>query len=408
MTFSEQRASAVIFSGGAEIVSVSIAQALESAGMPYAVISLVRHSLLRHAKGCVSLTDLSNVVADPPRLRERLLDVLAQLSERAGRRVVVFATEDGSLRCLNEFAPDVLKVAEFPRAKALRYGGLDKAELFEYLAASAAARHIPPTEVIDDIEQARGALLRLGGDAVFKPALKPLNMDLSSMRGAKIVTRANARESEASLLERLSRAWPMSQKWVVQSRLQPYEMGERGIWAVRDTGGLASMEFVERWKFPAQGGSGCWVETQHGDSFVPAAVSILDAIDYVGLAELPFLRDAAGQGRLLEINARAWLQIGLAEGSGMPMLLRTLHALSGEPFVAEPSRMRATTWINIERALMAAANGSQGARLTAFASLGKAVMRRPIFAIYSSSVRGVKISWLGRVCAAAWNRLRRK
>jgi predicted ATP-grasp superfamily ATP-dependent carboligase len=347
-------------------------------------------------------------VANPTRLRDRLLDVLTQLSERAGRRVVVFATEDGGLRCLNEFSADVLKVAEFPRAKALRYGGLDKAELFEYLATSAAARYIPLTEVIGDIEQAEGALLRLGGDAVFKPALKPFDMDLSSMLGAKIVTRASPVESTTSLLERLHKAWPVSRQWVVQSRLQPYETGERGIWAVRGAGSLASVEFVERWKYPAKGGTGCWVETLQGDSFVSAAATILDAIGYVGLAELPFLRTADGHGRLLEINARAWLQVGLAEHSGMPVVLKTLHALSSEPLAGVPNSFQPAVWINIERAMLAAASGSQGSRGRAFVALGKVLMQRHVLAVYSSSVRGVRMRWVGRVFAAVWSRLQRK
>lgn len=402
-----QAVTAVILSGGSEVISVAIAEALESKGTPYAVLSLVRHTLLKNARGCVSITDLSDAIGDLGRLRERMLDALTQLRESAGRRLVIFATEDGGLRCLNEFSGDVLKVAEFPRARLLRYGGLDKAELFRFLAKTPAARYIPATEIIDDFEAAEGVLLRLGADAVFKPALKPLDMDLRSMRGAKVVTRASTTESMGSLLRRLNEAWGLSKEWVVQTRLQPYENGERGTWAVRGTSGLAPIEFVERWKYPKQGGTGCWVETVRGETFFPAAQTILDSIDYFGLAELPFLRGADGQGRLLEINARAWLQVGLAERSGLAVVARTLRLFeSVEPEPQAP--LQPTTWINVERAVAAAAQGSEGPRWTAFSALAKVLLRRPVLAIYSSSVRGVKLRWVGRMFGATLKVLRRR
>ncbi|WP_266159661.1 hypothetical protein [Dyella silvatica] len=406
MTKHSNSARAVILSGGAEIVSVSIAQAFESAGVSYAVISLVKHSLLARAAGCVSMTDLSDVAGNPERLRCRLLNILTDLHALVGSRLVVFATEDGGLRCLNEFSAEILKIAEFPRARSLRHGGLDKAELFTFLSGTSAAIYMPPTEIVLDVDAAPGVLERLGNDAIFKPALKPWNMDLHDMDGSKVVTQARSDEPIADLLRRLRKAWPLSQRWVAQARLQQYEMGERGVWAVRDGGTMASIEFVERWKYPVQGGTGCWVETLEGNSFVPAAVSILDAVDYVGLAEIPFLKTASGDARLLEINARAWLQVGLAERSGLSPVIKTLHLLSEGPAPAATYKLRPTVWINIERAVAAAAGGGVGPRIAAFAALMRAMAKYPELAIYSSRVRGVRWRWIGRVLTAIWNRLR--
>jgi hypothetical protein len=395
----------VILSGGAEIVSVAIAQALSTARMPFAVLALRPNSLLQGAD-CDSFIDLSDTRRVPlPQLRERLLGALSDLRARVGRPLVIFATEDGGLRCLHEFAEDVLKLGEFPRARLLRFGGLDKAELFEFLGRGPASVHVPTTEVVDDIVQAEGVFSRLGVNAIFKPALKPLDMDLSVMAGAKVVTQTDPGESMASVVERLRRAWHLSSRWVAQPRLIPYDIGERGAWAVRGASSLATIEFVERWKYPAQGGTGCWVETCEGNEFRPAAAVILDALDYVGLAELPFLRAPDGTGRLLELNARAWLQTGLAERSGLPVLLRSVQALSGEHESWPMPETKPHVWVNIERAVAAAVSGNAGPRLAAMAQLIGVLLKRPILAIYSDSVHGARKRWIGRVLSLVWRRL---
>jgi hypothetical protein len=341
-------------------------------------------------------------------LRDRLLDALGDIGQRAGRRLVVFATEDSGLRCLNEFAADILKIAEFPRARALPWGGLDKAELFDFLSRSPASIYMPPTEVLHGIDEAEAVLARLGPDAIFKPALKPLDMDLGSMGDAKVVTRRSPDESIAHVLARLRSAFPISSKWVAQARLHPYPDGERGVWVVRGPQSMDTIEFVERWKYPAQGGTGCWVETVPGTSFVGAASAILEAVDYVGLAELPFLRNDAGQSRLLEINARAWLQVGLAERSGLRVIGKTIEHLSGESIGVSNSSytLRPSLWINVERAALAAATGISGYRIGATCSLlWTSITSSRELAIYSSPVRGVKRRWFTRLMHAGWRRL---
>ena len=398
-------ARAVVLSGGAEIVGAAVAEALERARIPYAVIGLTPGSILRRARGAVSFADLSGLAGDPGALRDRLLDCLAGLHAKAQAPIAAFATEDGGLRCLNEFADDVRRFAEFPRARALRLGGLDKAELFSFLATSSARHYMPATEIISDLADAGQVLDRLGDEAIFKPALKPWDMELRGMAGAKVVTRKDATETRPELLRRLAAAWPLSQKWVVQSRLRPYAEGERGVWSVRGQHDFMPIQFVERWKYPAQGGTGCLVETQHGEDLLPAAASILEALDYIGLSELPFLQDEQGLPRMLEINARAWLQEALAEKSGLPMVRASVELLTGQvptPFDVTP---RPTTWINLERAWMAALTGEAGARGPAIRTLLREMRRHPEWAIYSSTVRGVRPLWMRRLAGLGWKRL---
>ncbi|MBD8524190.1 hypothetical protein [Pseudomarimonas arenosa] len=385
----------IILSGGLEIVSLAVAETLQRAGIGYRVISLVPRSLLRGAPGCERLVDLAQVASKPERLRVALLECLYDWQAADSRKLVLFATEDGGLRCLNEFAEEICQVADFPRARALRYGGLDKAELFLHLANSGASQDIPATEVLDDLEQVPAALRRLGDCAIFKPALKPWDMDLSRM-GAKLVTRQGG-ESDRELMARLSRAWPISHRWVAQQRLRPYGNGERGVWAVRGAHSIDAIEFVERWKHPASGGTGCWVETTQEDQLKSAGTRILEALDYRGLAEIPFLQQADGSPRMLEVNQRAWLQVGLAEHSGAAMVLNTLRALSDEPLSDSQATFVPRTWVNLERAAAAAVSGDNGGRSSACVTLIRLLLSRPQLAVYSSRFPRVRRRWVARM-----------
>jgi predicted ATP-grasp superfamily ATP-dependent carboligase len=283
-------------------------------------------------------------------------------------------------------------------------GGLDKAELFEFLMNQPESSVLPRTRILTEFRQAEDALRELGDDAVFKPALKPWDMDLSNM-GAKVVTRASQLEPHQSILRRLARAWPMSKRWVAQERLRNFADGEVGVWAARAERGAIFTEFAERWKYPLHGGSGCWVESRPHGAYFPLVDRLLERLDYIGLCEVPFLADDAGQPKLIELNSRAWLQVGLAEHSGLPVIEMTLAAMSGQ----EPPTFTCSTegtWINIERALQAALSGSKGPRFAALATLIRRISRGADIAVWSSPFGMVKGRWISRMIGKLLDRVR--
>ncbi len=397
------RATCIILSGGAEIVGLALAEALWRAAVPYRVVSLVPNSLLRGAPGCIGVDTVLGAKAQPDRFCSDLLEILCNSGATSSEKAVVFATEDCGLRFLNEYSEQVRMYSEFPRARRLRMGGLDKAELFECLLETPAAQYVPRTLIVDDFAAAEEALRVLGDNAVFKPALKPLDMDLSAM-GSKVVTQESTQESRQSVLKRLRRAWSLSRRWVAQERLENFQVGERGVWAVRGNHGIDSIGFVEKWKYPIHGGSGCWVETQASADLDAAAEAIANALDYVGLCELPFLVDRDGLPRLLEMNARAWLQLGLAERSGFRVVEACLAAMLGSSLPGSSPRVY-RTWINLERAMLAAIGGSRGPRLTAFRELASALKSGADVAVWSSPFPRVRTRWIWRMLRAALRQL---
>lgn len=344
----------LILSGGSEIVGLALAGAAYAAGVPYAVFSLVRHSILKDAPGCVAWTDLLPQSKGWDGLRDRFLLALSRLPREPARGLALLPTEDGSLRLLNECRDDVLAFGEFARARALRMGGIDKAEVVELAARKGVSAELAPARVLNDPDDASAALDAFGVDAVFKPALKPMDMDLSGMgsRGVKVITRVADTENPDSVVRRLRDAWPLSSRWIAQPRLRTGAGLERSVCAVRGDDTRAC-QVVERAKHPRMGGTAYWVSIDRRSDLIPSATSVLEALDVVGICELSYLSDAAGNGKLIELNPRPWLQIGLAERAGFAMVTETIAALRGDSSFLTPLHINTCDWLQPERALLA-------------------------------------------------------
>ncbi len=392
---------AVILSGGSEIVSVSLAEALLPHGVPLMVIGLGRPSILRDVHPCVlQHRRLRWPPVSVAAALDELVTILHELGAGRGEPWPVFATEDGGLRLLLEGRARLAALLALPAAASLPMGGLDKAETIESLSAEGLADVLAPSMVLESVEQLPEALARLGADAVFKPALKPLSMNLAGM-ASKVVT-AELGEGEESLRRRLVRAWALSDRWIAQRRLLP-AAGETVWWGVRSKHGrLYGTTARERWKYPRMGGSGCWVETEPIKELHEHARRILSALDFRGLVELEFLQDDQGRWRLIEVNPRAWLQVGLPTRAGLPLPWLAYRDLAGAA-LPEPGEMtREASWVNVERMLAAALSGEYGGRLAAVVRLLGVVWRSECRVVYDTPLRRIRARWIRRVIAGAW------
>jgi predicted ATP-grasp superfamily ATP-dependent carboligase len=85
--------------------------------------------------------------------------------------------------------------------------------------------------------------------------------------------------------------------------------------------------------FPITGGGSCWRRTiAPDDTGVAEAFSLLEKLDYDGLAEVEYQIDSDGVPRLMEIGVRAhgWLSLAVAAGVDIP-LIAAWAALGQEP-----------------------------------------------------------------------------
>lgn len=395
---------AVLLTGGSEVVATALFEELSHAGVPLAIVSLGLKSLLRDVAPDCPYVRMEWPPIESAKTARILGDQLRAWGASPDDPWYVLPTEDGGLRLLLEHRAELTQICRFGYARNLEMGGLDKAELFAYLEQSGCGNLMPKTISVTDVLHALQAVAELGGDCVIKPSLKPYSMDLSRLGGKAIETRTFA--DLVSLESALRSAWATASTWVVQERLETPKRGEPVAWLLRDLQGqVHCVTATERWKYPRVGGSGCWVEVLDGPAgeLVERASRVLAAIDFFGLCEIPFLEDDEGRLRILELNPRPWLQVGLPGVAGLPMGLGLVKVLKGEDCSCVTTVVRPhTSWVNAERIIAAAVSGQQGERLTALMRAIGAIVSADTVAVYSTKLPRIRLRWVARMLSRLW------
>lgn len=393
-----------VLSGGSEINACALVEELDEAGFTPAIIALRKDSILRTLARKHSFTVLSWPPDDPASCVLTLVEHLKSLGATIERPIPIFATEDGGLRLLLEMRESIEPWGVVGGAQALRMGGLDKAELFTALEQMGCGEIIAPSRVANCVDDALQQVEQFEGDAVIKPSLKPHSMHLRGMPAKAFLSRHYASKEE--LRAALNHAWPVAREWIIQRRLLNPPGGEIVIWSVRDRQGRTySMLAHEVWKQPRAGGTGCWVHATGKPSLLAErAHTLLETLGFVGLCEIPFLLDQHGQWRMIELNPRPWLQVGLPYRCGVPMATAAARVLWGEPLPQLP-QPRPGDWVNLERLLLAAFSGEQGPRTKALLTAWQAWRRSSAVAVYDSRLPGVRRRWLQRLATMVIQRL---
>lgn len=396
---------ALILSGGSEIVATSLADEFLETGIPFSVISLGKQSLFKGTSNKIPFAELDWPVDFPEQSIERIKHILEHWGATSDDPWVAFPTEDGGLRLLLEYGDPLKDLIRFSRSKLLQWGGLDKAELFSHLCDHGYGDIIAGTRVAVAREEIIPAVQALGGDCVIKPSLKPLSMRLGGMKAKAFLSRhyANTR----LLLADIEKAWPISSKWVVQKRLDTPHEGEAVFWAVRDAAGKVTGTAARmRWKYPREGGTGCWVitDTALSEQLYALVERLLTALDFHGLCELEFLIDVDRRWRLLELNPRPWLQVGLAHQAGAYLATHAAFALKNRHGMQSVAR-NGISWVNIERITMAALSGDYGPPIQAIKTAYHACRQADTFALYSTEIPGIRLRWLKKMLIKATSRL---
>lgn len=386
----------VVLSGGAETTAVAVVEAAIGCGLRPLVVAFSPGTLFRRVgRSC----DLRILGGDT---RERLVDELVvTLAGLAGQDALpVLPTEDDGLSLLHEAGDRLPARVRFSRARALSLGGLDKAELFAALAAAGLTDLIAPTMHLSGPEAFAVASAMLGRDCIVKPSFKPWRAALGP-DGLKVISRSKEGESDAQVIKRLADVWAMAPSWIAQARLSSFGGDERSAVIVRFEDAVLGVEVRERFKHPAMGGTAVWVESVTSTELLPAAARIAQAIDLIGICELSFLRDGTGRPRLLELNARPWLQIQLVERSGFPIVSQGVRALSGDRPSLDSASIVPHHWLQPERWLLAALRGDRAGAWKALRFFLRLPRSRRIWSIWSSRLPGTQRLWAIRMARRA-------
>jgi predicted ATP-grasp superfamily ATP-dependent carboligase len=133
---------------------------------------------------------------------------------------------------------------------------------------------------------------------------------------------------------------------IAQSLLRP-GIRQHSVGLARDRRGrIRSMVAEKLRSFPEQCAGGTYVILSAQDDVLSLATRAIEALDYFGIAEVEILRDDnTGECFLIEINARPWVQLGLAQKAGLDFLGFVLGRADAQGVPASPRPLR---WLNFE------------------------------------------------------------
>ena len=98
---------------------------------------------------------------------------------------------------------------------------------------------------------------------------------------------------------------------------------------------------------PLQFGTATFCESVFEQACLDHSVPLLRALNYTGVCEIEYLHDPRdGQFKLIEINARTWLWVGLAAACGIDFPLYVYNHVNGLPLVYPSTYPVGVRWRN--------------------------------------------------------------
>ncbi|MBI4720244.1 MAG: hypothetical protein HY770_03285, partial [Chitinivibrionia bacterium] len=343
---------------------------------------------------------------------DKLCALGRELKERHERRVLLLPSEDTGLRvCADHFGrlKEYFVLLGDPGESDIKRF-MDKGSFFNELSRE--APYVPRTLRFAGFEEVHASRGDLPYPAAAKPACKDIAMSFQKKLGAKLVVL----RSPEDVAGKLRNIFP-PEGIVVQEFIEHREGDEVCWWGYRSrNGAVTGMTARELRKYPHPGGTATFMRSEHVEVLHAYAREILDRIGFRGLCEMPFL--PAGRSRqykVLELNPRPWLQIGLMHRSGFNApLMAYREAMEADIPVPPATAREGVTWISPEYDLLRAlSSGRPGGRLKNVAQWAGDVRRADDRTVWDFAEPGVTVSrfmsypgkfWKNRSMIGAGNR----
>ena len=148
-------------------------------------------------------------------------------------------------------------------------------------------------------------------------------------------------------------ATPLVTESLLRHRLTQYSVP-----VARAAGKILSFVAVKRRPTPAWCATGTYVELQPDAAVEALARRVIEALDYFGVGEVEILHSRdTGENYLIEVNARPWLQYGLAAASGHDFLGLVL---GGEKSEHDHAKKEGFRWLDFRSDLYVCFSRSRG------------------------------------------------
>jgi predicted ATP-grasp superfamily ATP-dependent carboligase/ribosomal protein S18 acetylase RimI-like enzyme len=259
-------------------------------------------AMSRFSRYCKSFTVLPDFFIDPERYFQRTCEAL----KRTGAKVLLPGHEDvGIFSRRRDELPSNVRVA-LPEWD--NYGLAE--DKFAVLEAAQKAECPTPhtTEVTSPSEL----------EALAKSADWPVVIKTKIGNSAKGVHIAYGKKELVEKFQDFVQTFKLTQeRWPVVQEFLPGEAA--GVCVLYDHGRCVT-SFAERYlrcKEPGKFGTSTLRETFDNKQLTSRAISIMDKLEWHGMAHLDFVADGNGEFKLIEINPRLWGALALAMFSGV-------------------------------------------------------------------------------------------
>jgi len=318
-----------------------------------------------------------------------LLDHLLQLGRELRTPAILFPTSDFEVLLIARNQAALREHFRFPQPDtAVVETVMNKAELSR--RAEECNVPVPATCVCRNATEVRAA-----GESVRYPCvIKPVHSylwhegDAWNLVGQAKAIKATSREQLESSYLRVSRVTPevLVQEFVPG---QDQDIFVAGLYIGSDRRLRGAFTASKLLQYPRETGTGCIVERVENTEVLSLATRLLEHLNYSGIAEVEFKRDAAsGKYKLIEVNPRFWDWHQLSAANGMDLGYTAYLDLSGQP-PQQPIGDGAGAWWVADEALLTylrdRVRRRTGSRELASPRLGRLLLRRNMWGIFSWS-----------------------
>ena len=305
----------VILAAGSNITTLALARCFRGTGVPVIAVDTDGNAtLLRRSRNIDRVVTFEHLIADTTEFIAHLCSLGSELSAEWNKHVLLFPTEDTGLRICADHYAELTKQFTLlgdPEERDLNKF-MDKGRFFESLPQE--SQYVPWTRFFASCDELEAAIETFPFPVVVKPSRKDIDMSFQRTLGTKLIVLESAADITSSFRE----LYP-PEGVVVQELIEHTEGQEVCWWGYRSRDGvITGMTARELRKFPIQGGTATFMRSEHIEVLHEYARDILETINFYGVCEMPFLPvQDTEQYKVLELNPRCWLQVGLLYTSGL-------------------------------------------------------------------------------------------
>lgn len=259
-------------------------------------------AMSRFSRYCKSFTKLPDFFIEPKRYFELTCEAL----KRTGAKVLLPGHEDVGIFC--RYRDDLPSGVSIALPELDNYSiAEDKFAVLD--VAQEAGCPVPKTTEVISLAELKN---------MARTTTYPIVIKARTGNSAKGVRIVHDKDEQTDMFKELVQTFGLfHERWPIVQEFLPGEAA--GVCVLYDHGRCVA-SFAERYlrcKEQGKFGTSTLRETYDNHQLISKAISIMDKLEWHGVAHLDFVADGNGEFRLIEINPRLWGALALAMFSGI-------------------------------------------------------------------------------------------